>query len=127
MNKFLKLLLAVVIGLSFVPSTLSGYYIKGNKYYIKYVRLEDGIKCPKLIKKLGAKKQSDLVPYFENDGKKLFTFLENMKVKTKDPKMVYKINQTIKGLRLIQDRGALNDVLDFLQGLMVGNIPAGCA
>ena len=113
--KLTKLLVAgaVVAGLS--VSVAMADYNKGFKYYNKYVKRKAHIKSTQFIKELGVQSVDELKALFKDNGKPLVEKLEQTNPKAAE------------GVKKIIKKGKLQDLEDFLVGIMEGKIPAGCS
>jgi len=113
--KFTKIALAALLAGGLFVTTASADYNKGFKYYNKYVKKKSGVKSTELIKMLGVKSIDELNKLFENNGKGL---VEKLKAAGNE--------KAAKAMEKVIKKGKLNDVHDFLKGIMEGKIPAGC-
>ncbi|WP_456488620.1 hypothetical protein [Caminibacter pacificus] len=100
----------------FVPFETKGDYNVGFKYYSKYIFKPAKIKVTDFIKIIGAKNDKDLDKLFANNGELLIKKLE-------EEKQVY----AVKGLKSIIQKGKLNDLKEFLKGVLGGKVPASCS
>jgi len=93
-----------------------GNYNIGYKYYAKYIIKTSKIKVTDFVKIIEAKSNKDLDKLFQNNAKLLLK-------KLKDEKQFY----AIKGMIQIIKRNKLNDLKEFLKGVLAGKIPASCS
>jgi len=113
--KVSKLLVAGALIATVGGTALFADYNKGYKYYDKIIKRKTHIKAPQFIKILGVETPDELEELFANNGKGLIEKL-NATGHKKAAKAVEKIIKKHK----------LNDLKDFLIGIMNGKIPAGC-
>jgi len=113
--KFTKIALAALLVGGMFVSTASADYNKGYKYYNKFVKKKSGVKSTQMIKILGVKSVDELDALFKDNGKPL---VEKLKAAGND--------KAAKAMEKVIKKGKLNDVHDFLKGIMEGKIPAGC-
>ena len=113
--KVSKLLVAGALIATVGGTSLFADYNKGYKYYDKIIKRKTHIKAPQFIKILGVQTPDELEELFANNGKGLIEKL-NASGHKKAAKAVEKIIKKHK----------LNDLKDFLIGIMNGKIPAGC-
>jgi len=113
--KVSKLLVAGALIATVGGTSLFADYNKGYKYYDKIIKRKTHIKAPQFIKILGVQTPDELEELFANNGKGLIEKL-NATGHKKAAKAVEKIIKKHK----------LNDLKDFLIGIMNGKIPAGC-
>jgi len=114
--RLLKLIAAgaIIAGLS-VTSAMADYN-KGFKYYNKYIKRKAHLKSPQMLKILGVKTSAELEALFANNAQGL---IKALKAAGQD--------KAAKGVEKIVKKHKLNDLKDFLIGIMNGNIPAGCS
>ena len=93
-----------------------GDYNQGYKYYTKYILKPSQIKVTDFVKIIGAKTNEDLDKLFADNGKKLIEILKEQKQFI-----------AIKGLEKIIKKGRLNDLKEFLKGVLAGKVPASCS
>ena len=93
-----------------------GNYSTGYKYYTKYILKPSQIKITDFIKIIGAKTNEDLNKLFENNASTLLK-------KLKEEKQFI----AIKGIKKIIKKGKLNDIKEFLKGVIAGKVPASCS
>jgi hypothetical protein len=111
-----KILVAGAIATGLVVTTAFADYDKGYKYYTKYIKKKSGLKSTQLIQVLGVKTVDDLKALFADNGKPL---VEKLKAAGKE--------KAAEGVEKIIKKGKLQDLEDFLIGIMEGKIPAGCS
>jgi len=114
--KLAKLVVAGVIATGLMATTAMADYNKGYKYYNKFVKNKSHVKSTEMIKILGVKSPDELKELFKDNGKGL---VEKLKSAGKD--------KAAAGIEKIIKKGKLNDLQDFLIGIMNGKIPAGCS
>jgi len=114
--RLLKLLTAgaIIAGLS-VTSAMADYN-KGFKYYNKMVKKKSKLKSSQMLKVLDIKTSAQLEKLLDNNAKGLISALE---AKGQD--------KAAAGVAKIVKKHKLNDLKDFLIGIMNGKIPAGCS
>jgi hypothetical protein len=114
--RLLKVLVAgaIIAGLS-VTSAMADYN-KGFKYYNKYIKKKSKLKSKAMIDLLGVKTSSDLEKLLDNNAAGLISAL---KAKGQD--------KAAAGVEKVVKKHKLNDLKDFLIGIMNGKIPAGCS
>jgi len=93
-----------------------GDYSTGYKYYTKYILKPSQIKVTDFVKIIGAKTNEDLNKLFENNASALLK-------KLKEEKQFI----AIKGIEKIIKKGKLNDLKEFLKGVIAGKVPASCS
>ncbi len=113
--KLARILVASTIGLSLATSVALADYNKGFKYYSKYIKKKAHIKAPQFVKILGVNSVDELKALFKDNGKPL---VEKLKA-TGHEKAANAVEKIIK-------KHKLQDLEDFLVGIMNGKIPAGC-
>jgi len=112
--KISRILVAGAIVAS-LGTALFADYNKGYKYYDKIIKRKTHIKAPEFVKILGVQTPDELEKLFENNGKGL---VEKLKA-TGHKKAAKAVEKIIK-------KKKLNDLKDFLIGILNGKIPAGC-
>ena len=110
-----KLLVAGALLASVGVTSAFANYTKGFKYYKKYVLRKSHIKGTQFLKIIGAQTPADVNALLKDNAKPLIALLEK-KGKKKAAKAIEKIVKKHK----------LNDLRDFLIGMVNGKIPAGC-
>jgi len=109
--KVSKLLLAGALIATVGGTSLFADYNKGYKYYDKIIKRKTHIKAPELE----VNSPDELEELFKDNGKGL---IEKIKA-TGNEKAVKAVEKIIK-------KKKLNDLKDFLIGILNGKIPAGC-
>jgi hypothetical protein len=114
--KLLKVLVAgaIVAGLS-VTSAMADYN-KGFKYYNKLIKKKSKLKSSAMLKLLEVKTTAELEGLLANNAKGL---IDALKAKGQD--------KAAAGVAKMVKKGKLQDLKDFLVGIMNGKIPAGCS
>ena len=114
--RLLKLIAAgaIIAGLS-VTSAMADYN-KGFKYYNKMVKKKSKLKSSQMLKLLDIKTSAQLEALLANNAKGL---IDALKAKGQD--------KAAAGVEKIVKKHKLNDLKDFLIGIMNGKIPAGCS
>jgi hypothetical protein len=114
--KLLKVIAAgaIIAGLSMTSAMAD--YNKGFKYYNKMVKKKSKLKSSQMLKLLNIKTAAQLEALLANNAKGLIAAL---KAKGQD--------KAAKGIEKIVKKHKLNDLKDFLVGIMNGKIPAGCS
>ncbi len=97
-------------------TTAMADYNKGFKYYNKLVLRKSHLKSPKMLALLGVKTPAQLDKLLANNAKGL---IEALKAKGQD--------KAAAGVSKIVKKHKLNDLKDFLNGILNGKIPAGCS
>jgi len=110
-----KLLVAGALLASIGVTSAFANYTKGFKYYKRYVLRTSHIKGTQFLQIIGAQTPSDVNALLKDNAKPLIALLEK-KGKVKAAKAIEKIAKKHK----------LNDLKDFLIGMVNGKIPAGC-
>ena len=105
---------AIIAGLS-VTSAMADYN-KGFKYYNKYVKKKSKLKSSQMLTLLNITTPDQLNALLANNASGLISALE-AKGQTK----------AADGVRKIVKKHKLNDMKDFLIGILNGKIPAGCS
>ncbi len=105
---------AIIAGLSMTSAMAD--YNKGFKYYNKYVKKKSKVKSTQLIKLLNIQTTSQLDELLANNAEKL---IAELKAKGE--------NKAAAGIEKIVKKGKIQDLKDFLTGIMEGKIPAGCS
>jgi len=111
-----RLLVAAAVATGLSVSVAMADYNKGYKYYNKYIKKKSGLKSTQLIKVLGVKTADELEALFKDNAKPL---IEKLKAAGQE--------KAAKGVEKIVKKKKLNDLKDFLVGIMNGKIPAGCS
>ena len=114
--KFAKLLVAGAIIAGLTVTSAMADYNKGFKYYSKYIKKKSKLKSKAMLDLLGVKTTSELEALLSNDAKGL---IDALKAKGQD--------EAAAGVEKIVKKHKLNDLKDFLIGIMNGKIPAGCS
>jgi hypothetical protein len=114
--RLLKLIAAgaIIAGLSMTSAMAD--YNKGFKYYNKLIKKKSKLKSTQMLSVLGVKTAADLEKLFANNAKPL---IDALKAKGQD--------KAAAGVAKIVKKGKLQDLKDFLIGIMNGKIPAGCS
>ena len=89
-------------------------YDKGRKYYQKYVMKKSGIKGTEFLEILKAKTPEEVKTLLKDNAKPLIEKLEKLGKK-----------EVAEGIKKIAKKKKLNDLEDFLVGIVNGKIPAG--
>jgi len=107
-----------IIILSLIGITIaSADYIKGVKYYNRYIKNKSGLKSTTLIKELNVTNPLQLNYIFDNNRTILFKTLKDNNN-----------SKAIKGLeRILKSKRKTKDVKDFLDGILDGKLPASCS
>ena len=105
---------AIIAGLS-ITSAMADYN-KGFKYYNKMVKKKSKLKSSQMLKVLDIKTSAQLEKLLDNNAAGLIKALEE---KGQD--------KAAAGVAKIVKKHKLNDLKDFLIGIMNGKIPAGCS
>ena len=113
--KLSKLLLAGAILAGSMTVAMADYN-KGYKYYNKLVLKKSHLKSKKMLDLLGIKSPAQLEKLLDNNAKGLIAAL---KAKGQD--------KAAAGVAKIVKKHKLNDLKDFLIGILNGKIPAGCS
>jgi hypothetical protein len=114
--KLTRLILAGAIAAGLSASVAMADYNKGFKYYDKFVKRKAHLKSTQMIKVLGVQTVDELKALFKDNGKPL---VEKLKAAGQD--------KAAAGVEKIIKKGKLQDLEDFLVGIMEGKIPAGCS
>jgi len=114
MRRFAKMLVAGVLLAALSTTAAFADYEKGFKYYQKYVKRLSGIKGTEFLKLLNIQTPDDVKALLKDDAKPLIAKLKKLgKVKA------------AKAIEKIVKKHKLNDLEDFLIGMVNGKIPAG--
>jgi len=114
--KFAKLLVAGAIIAGLTVTSAMADYNKGFKYYNKFIKKKSKLKSKAMLDLLGVKTTAELEALLDNDAKGL---IDALKAKGQD--------KAAAGVEKIVKKHKLNDLKDFLIGIMNGKIPAGCS
>jgi hypothetical protein len=114
MRRLAKMLVAGALLASVTATMAFADYNKGYKYYQKYVNRASHIKGTDFLKLIGAKTPDDINALFKNNAKPLISLLEKKGQK-----------KAVKAIEKIVKKHKLNDLKDFLVGMVNGKIPAG--
>ncbi|WP_024787766.1 MULTISPECIES: hypothetical protein [unclassified Lebetimonas] len=114
MRRLAKMLVAGALLASVTATMAFADYNKGFKYYEKYVKRMSHIKGTKFLKIIGAQTPDDINALFKNNAKPLISLLEKKGQK-----------KAAKAIEKIVKKHKLNDLKDFLVGMVNGKIPAG--
>ncbi|WP_457561786.1 hypothetical protein [Caminibacter pacificus] len=93
-----------------------GDYNIGYKYYTKYILKPAKIKVTDFVKIIRAKNEEDLNKLFANNAEKLKEILK------KEKQFI-----ALEGIEKIIKRNKLNDLKEFLKGVIAGKVPANCS
>jgi len=105
---------AIIAGLSMTSAMAD--YNKGFKYYNKMVKKKSKLKSSQMLKLLDIKTPAQLEALLADNAKGLIAAL---KAKGQD--------KAAAGVAKIVKKHKLNDMKDFLIGILNGKIPAGCS
>ena len=105
---------AIIAGLSMTSAMAD--YNKGFKYYNKMVKKKSKLKSSQMLKLLDIKTAAQLEKLLDNNAKGL---IDALKAKGQD--------KAAAGIEKIVKKKKLQDLKDFLIGIMNGKIPAGCS
>jgi len=114
MRRFAKMVVAGLLLASVSASVAMADYNKGYKYYQKYVKKSSGIKGTDFLKVIGVNTPDQLTPLLKDNAKPLIEKLEKSGHK-----------KAAKAVEKIVKKHKLNDLKDFLVGMLNGKIPAG--
>ena len=114
MRRFAKMVVAGLLLASVSASVAMADYNKGFKYYQKYVKRASGIKGTDFLKIIGVQTPDQLMPLLKDNAKPLIEKLEKSGHK-----------KAAKAIEKIAKKHKLNDLKDFLVGMLNGKIPAG--
>ncbi len=98
-----------------IPIFHKGSYQTGYKYYAKYIAQPSHIKISQFVKKSGITNKN-IDALFKNNAKLL---IENLQKNGLDI--------AVKGVEFIIKKGKLNDLKEFLKGVLAGKVPASCS
>ena len=96
-------------------SNILGSYNKGFKFYGRYVYRKTHMRSTVLLNNLGIQLPNQLEVLFDNNGA---PFIKKIKEKG--------YNKVAKGIEQIIKRGHIQDLYQFLKGILNGKIPASC-
>ena len=105
---------AIIAGLSMTSAMAD--YNKGFKYYNKMVKKKSKLKSSQMLKLLNIKTAAQLEKLLDNNAAGLIAALEEQGQ-----------DKAAAGIKKIVKKKKLQDLKDFLIGIMNGKIPAGCS
>jgi len=114
MRRFAKMVVAGLLLAALSASVAMADYNKGFKYYQKYVKRASGIKGTDFLKVIGVQTPDQLKLLLKDNAKPLIEKLKKSGHK-----------KAAKAIEKIVKKHKLNDLKDFLVGMLNGKIPAG--